>query len=211
MDVGVATKEEALEALSRDGIYVIRNYWDQDKCNIALKELLSAPLSSFSRGQGGDLRFQNSNETLQTANSFLTDDFIQTVANDYSSCNFAQRVVAGIVQYKDNRAIDSGGGWHVDCEREHQFKSLIYLNDVDTNTGPFIFAKKSKDIVNNLPKFSNLRIEAKEIEKHIDCDNIIEVVGSAGTCILVDTTYPHRGKEIKHGTRFTYTTYFYER
>ena len=42
-------------------------------------------------------------------------------------------------------------------------------------------------------------------------DDIEEIVGQAGTCILVDTTYTHRGKQIEEGKRISLTTYFYEK
>ena len=59
--------------------------------------------------------------------------------------------------------------------------------------------------------YSNNRISQKTIDKIFDPNDIIEITGKAGTCILADSTYVHRGKQIQSGSRYTYTTYFYEK
>ena len=41
----------------------------------------------------------------------------------------------------------SGNGWHKDAYRK-QFKSILYLNNVDNNNGPFQLLKKSNKILN---------------------------------------------------------------
>lgn len=204
----IKSKESCLFELKENGFTILYNYWTPEKCQQAVEDLFSVPNHLFEEGQGGDLRLQHSNKYLSTANEFL-DGFIQDIANDYSSCNIADRVVGGIVKYSDGKIVDSGGSWHVDSEQSHQFKSLIYLNDVHTNNGPFTFIKKSKQLVEQLDKYSNLRILQETIDAQINTDNIIEITGKAGTCILADSTYVHRGKQIKNGSRYTYTTYFY--
>ena len=131
--------EEALASMKKYGFFVIENYWSEEKCQEALNELLDVSLPCFDVGQGGDLRLNRANQSLATAKEFLKDSFIQEVANRYSNCKRADRIVAGIVKQQQGK---------------------------DT--------------------------------------------GSAGTCILIDSTYVHRGKKINKGTRYTYTNYFYE-
>jgi hypothetical protein len=201
---------EALKSLQKDGYYVVRNYWDPLQCEIAVKEIKSLPKFLFEKGQGGDIRYQHSNKNLPSAHYFLKDPLIQEIANIYSSCNKPNRVVAGVVEYKEGQEIDSGAGWHVDSEKDFQFKSFMYLTDVDTNTGPFMIVKKSKEYVKDVPKFSNLRIEENDVNLYCSFEDIVEVHGQAGTLILADSTYIHRGKKINSGSRYTYTTYFYE-
>tara|TARA_R110000765_G_scaffold262534_2_gene362452 strand:+ start:343 stop:987 length:645 start_codon:yes stop_codon:yes gene_type:complete len=202
--------EEALASMKKYGFFVIENYWSEEKCQEALNELLDVSLPCFDVGQGGDLRLNRANQSLATAKEFLKDSFIQEVANRYSNCKRADRIVAGIVKQQQGKDIDSGGGWHVDSEINAQFKSFIYLSNVSPDNGPFTFIQKSKSLVSKIDKYDNLRIPQKTVEDLFEPEDIIEITGSAGTCILIDSTYVHRGKKINKGTRYTYTNYFYE-
>ncbi len=38
---------------------------------------------------------------------------------------------------------------------------------------------------------------------------IIEILGKAGTCILVNTNNIHKGKIIEEGSRYSLTNYYY--
>jgi hypothetical protein len=209
MVLGIKNKFQAVNSLKKNGFYIIENFWSLQKCDQAVREILSLNQDLFDPGQGGDSRCQHSNKYLKTSCEFLDDSFIQSVADDYSKCNLANRTVAGIVEHKNTQSTDSGGGWHVDSEEGSQFKSFMYLTDVGRENGPLTFIKKSKDIVKKVPKYSNLRILEEDIYRYFDLKNIVEITGSAGTCILADSTYPHRGKQIQSGIRCTYTTYFY--
>mgnify|MGYP003118441870 CR=1 FL=1 len=211
MEVGIKTRDEILEELNEYGFSVIENYWDRETCESAIDELNSLPTHVFEEGQGGDLRCTRSNDYSSAARSFMEDQFIQEIADIYSSCNDADRTVAGIVRYNSDKTTDSGGGWHVDSEQDHQFKSFVYLTDVGSDNGPFTMAQGSRDIVRGLPKFSNLRISEETVRENIKDDDIVEITGEAGTLILADSTYLHRGKQIESGTRYTFTTYFYDR
>ena len=211
MEVGLKTKDEILDELNEHGFSVIENYWDAETCENAVDELNSLPTHIFERGQGGDLRCARSQEYSKAASHFYEDRFIQDIADLYSSCNDADRTVAGIVEHDSSKAVDSGGGWHVDSEQDQQFKSFIYLTDVSSDNGPFTIAQGSRELVKDLPKFSNLRISEEVVRDNVDDDDIIEITGEAGTLILADSTYLHRGKQIESGTRYTFTTYFYDR
>ena len=202
-------KEKVLQELKDTGFSILPKYWDSKKCIQAKQELLQVPLDMFEVGQGGDLRFQHANKYIASANSFLKDSFILEVAQSYSDCNVPNRIVAGIVEHKDGKVIDSGGSWHVDSEKEHQFKSFMYLSDVGPKNGPFTIIQKSKELANKVSKYSNLRILQDTIDEMVDSKDIIEITGSAGTLILADSTYIHRGKKIEDGIRYAYTTYFY--
>jgi len=202
-------KKDIIHNMHTYGFCVIENYWDQDCCDRALNQFLNLPKEVFETGQGGDLRCQFTNTHCKSAFDFLKDEFIQEVAREYSKCYVANRVVGGIVHCSPDQEIDSGGGWHVDSKIDAQFKSFMYLTDVGTDNGPFIFIRKSKSLAEDLPMYSNNRISQKTIDEIFDPNDIIEITGKAGTCILADSTYVHRGKQIQSGSRYTYTTYFY--
>ena len=205
------TKESILESLREDGITIIPDFWSKEKCAKALEELNQISHLAFEAGQGGDKRFQHTNRYSSSANEFLTNSFIQEIANEYSECKDADRVMTTVLNYFPDKETDSGGGWHVDSKEPHQFKALLYLTDVNEDNGPFTFVKKSRGIVDDLPMHSNNRITEETINERLNPENIIECLGSAGTCIIADTTYVHRGKKIENGTRVVYTTYFYNR
>ena len=206
--MALISKKEVLKELNANGICIIPSYWSVEKCNIAIQEISTLQKSLFEKGQGGDIRCQHSNKYLKTSLEFMNDEFIQSIANEYSSCSFANRTVLGIVQHDSKKNIDSGGGWHVDSIGESQFKSFLYLTNVSSASGPFSFIRKSKEKVKKIKTYSNLRINENDIKKFSNKD-IIEVCGYPGTLILADTTNIHRGKIIKENKRITYTTYFY--
>ena len=207
----VLTKEEILKSLREDGIAFIPDFWTKEKCENALEELSQIPPQAFEGGQGGDKRFQHTNRYIPSAQEFLTNSFIQEIANEYSECNDADRVMTTILNHIPNKKTDSGGGWHVDSMEPHQFKAFVYLTDVNEDNGPFVFVKKSKGLVDDLPMHDNNRITEETINERIKEEDIIECVAPAGTCILADTTFVHRGKQIENGKRVVYTTYFYDR
>lgn len=210
MEVDLKLKENILYQLRQCGFAIIYDYWSKERCKTAVDQLKSLPREVLEQGQGGDLRCQHSNKYLPSANDFLNDSFIQSIADEYSACNRADRVVAGIVSHKHGQVTDSGGGWHVDSEIPAQLKSFMYLEDVNSDNGPFVIVQKSRDLVNKLQKHSNLRISDELVREHVNPEDVIEMTAPAGTCILADSTYLHRGKQIEDGVRYTYTTYFYE-
>ena len=210
MVLGMMDKKDIIYNMKTYGFCIIENYWDKEQCDTALKQFLNLPRDVFETGQGGDLRCQFTNSYCRSAFDFLKDEFIQDIAKEYSRCHVADRVVGGIVHFNPEQEIDSGGGWHVDSKIEAQFKSFMYLTDVGPDNGPFMFVQKSKALAEDLPMYSNNRISQETIDEKFDSSDIIEITGGAGTCVLADSTYVHRGKQIQSGTRCTFTTYFYE-
>ena len=124
-----------------------------------------------------------------------------------------KRCQAGIVGYNNINNISSGGGWHIDS-KEKQYKALLYLNDVDSKNGPFVFIKNTASGlgINNTPgdKSQTRYLNETIINSNlIDKTNIIEILGKAGTCILVNTNNINNGKIIEEGIRYSLTNYYY--
>ena len=69
-----------------------------------------------------------------------TAEFPIEVQGQLFAMNMANRVT-----FSSNNN-GSGNGWHKDAYRK-QFKSLLYLNNVDNNNGPFQLLKKSNKIL----------------------------------------------------------------
>jgi ectoine hydroxylase-related dioxygenase (phytanoyl-CoA dioxygenase family) len=200
---------EVLNILRKEGICILRDYWNKEKCDMAIKELSKAPLEAFSSGQGGDLRLRPSEPYSLCASDFKNDKFIYDIAKQYSNCHLPENVQSNVVKFAQDSPSDSGGGWHLDSQKPAQFKSMIYLTNVKSENGPFMFLRGSKARNSELPFFSNLRLEDSYIRNNFGDDKIVEVTGNAGTCVLFDSTYVHRGKEISEGIRIAMTTYWY--
>ena len=130
-------------------------------------------------------------------------------------CGFtlAGRIKAGSTDY------GSGGPWHRDSYFR-QFKSLLYLTDVDENNGPFQVIRDSHkpEQISKDSKTGNLEsiqctFSHEIIEKIIknDLDRLKTLTGKAGTVVLVDTSAMHRGLPLNQGTRYALTNYFFEK
>ena len=110
--------------------------------------------------------------------------------------------------------IGSGGGWHRDSVST-QFKSIIYLTDVDDSQGPFEIIPRSHRLASKIMTISLTNLRKKrftedEVER-LESRSLgprTTLTGTAGTVILADTSSLHRGKPIEQGERFTLTNYY---
>lgn len=104
--------------------------------------------------------------------------------------------------------------WHRDPQEKRQVKTFIYLNDVDAETGPFTYVKRSQY---GSPVYGNLFKQylplgsyppTAEIEKAVAPADIISATGKAGTMIFCDTAGLHRGGYAKSKSRFMFTGFY---
>ena len=116
-----------------------------------------------------------------------------------------------------NSNLGSGQGWHKDSYSK-QFKSILYLCDVNEKNGPFQILKKSNTDVFMMKlffklkkKYPSTRFSNDEIMAILDNNknNIEELDAKAGTLILVDTNFIHRGKPLNQDIRYALTNYFF--
>ena len=108
---------------------------------------------------------------------------------------------------------------------------MVYLNDVGLSNGPFLFLQNSDKfdldrrsydqklsilskiyimlgkLKKNPPRYTDLTVQ-----NYLKKANIkpIEVIGKAGTIVLFNSTYLHRGKNIENGSRYTFTNYMFK-
>ena len=101
--------------------------------------------------------------------------------------------------------------WHRDPEDKKLCKIFIYLNDVDEETGPFTYAKRTHAdgrwnlLFRQNPPQGSIDIPEKEIERAISKENIKVTIGKAGTVIFCDTAGIHRGGYARSKQRLTFT------
>jgi len=100
--------------------------------------------------------------------------------------------------------------WHKDRDGIKLVKIFIYLTDVNIDCGAhfFILGSHKKKPLRFVPQF---RYKDRAIKNNFNIENIIEIVGKAGTCFVEDTSGFHRASRPKNGNNrsiisFTYFT-----
>lgn len=88
--------------------------------------------------------------------------------------------------------------WHRDPEDKKMIKLFLYLNDVDSESGPFIYIPYSTyglrwgNFLSQRPP-RGVYPNSGEIERHIPHDHVKVLTGKAGTLIFCNTTGFHKG------------------
>jgi hypothetical protein len=89
--------------------------------------------------------------------------------------------------------------FHRDSGSYKLLKALIYLNDVDINTGPFTYVQKSH-LKFDFPS-KKLRFTDKEISKFYGKKNIKYLTAKKGDLVIANTTAFHKGLKPKKNDR----------
>jgi len=229
-------KSELLNKFKNQGFIVLDNYFDKDYCDKARNKIdlmiKNHPEKSFctkTEQTGGDIRFFKFENYSETAISFSKDKWLREIVSEYLGRDLKTHfVLAGKVS-KSNWESNSGGGWHRDSDFT-QLKAMLYLSNVSSKNGPFLFVENSKSIdtkrrkttlKNSLIFYIKFflrtfklyppRYDEIEIKEYIENNNlkINEITGKEGTVVLFDSSYIHRGKNIVEGTRYSFTNYYF--
>lgn len=146
------------------------------------------------------------NNILQLA---LKNEFIN-IANDYLGVTpYLSRFYLWYDYHnEDNNNPEGTQYWHRDSDDKKFIKFFIYLNDVNSNNGPFTYLNKT----NFYGKNKNLNLIGKPVKYQsflgVDDSNnflssnkedIIENLGSFSDLIIADTSGYHKGKFISKG------------
>lgn len=225
-----------LRDLKEKGIAVIENYFDNEFCNnsiseidFAIKKHSKEYISEDADTAGGDIRFYKFENISKSAAEFSSNQYLENIASKYFGKKLKTHfVLGGKVSAEEDKMTNSGGGWHRDSDFK-QFKALVYLNDVHSENGPFLFILDSKkkdakrrkhNIRHNFSylkklikslKLWNPRYKDSSINSFINKsgNEVFEVTGKKGTVVLFDSSYIHRGKNIEKGVRYSFTNYYF--
>tara|TARA_Y100000741_G_scaffold359424_1_gene340050 strand:- start:3292 stop:4236 length:945 start_codon:yes stop_codon:yes gene_type:complete len=103
--------------------------------------------------------------------------------------------------------------WHRDPGLSRICKMFIYLTDVDENSGPFTYVKKSHNGGDYNKVFPQKQFgrhgyypQDGLVEKEIPNEKLIKCVGKAGTVIFCDTIGLHKGGHSISNSRTMYTS-----
>lgn len=229
-------KTQIIDSIKENGYCIIEGYFDKDFCNKAILEI-ETTINSFKNenylttAPGGDIRFFKFERVSKFAKIFSNDQFLLKITEKYYKKKLSTHfVLAGKLEYSEDTKASSGGGWHRDSDGT-QIKAMVYLNDVESNNGPFLFVTNSKtkdakrEPIENFNSFlfyikrflkywkiRDPRYSENSISNFFRKRKLvpIEIVAPKGTVVLFDSSYIHRGKIIEKGLRYTLTNYYFE-
>jgi len=213
---------EILSNLRDFGFSVVENYLDKNKCEQVIKKIdlfIDAnPNKIWSGKFSSDQRIHGAEHIDDIINEYHNSKMIINVGSAYLHSHLTNfMTMANRTKFfQDN--LGSGEGWHRDSLNT-QFKSILYLVDVDYNNGPFQMIKDSQKFFQILKdsqffdkKIYNTRFSDNEISALIKKSNVERLLTfshKAGTLLIVDTSNLHRGSPIVSGNRYALTNYYY--
>ena len=214
-------EKNLLESINNNGYAIMPNYFDENTCDACAQDMdwmFENKKEFVHNTEYNDFRIFGAEELSENIKKFSNDERLNRLANAYNAVptsngfTLAGKIIASGHEY------GSGGSWHRDSYFR-QFKSLIYLNDVTEENGPFQLIQASHDRKNisQDSKIGNLesmqcKFNQETVKKILDeqPDRLKTITGKAGTVILVDTSTIHRGIPLKNGIRYALTNYFFE-
>ena len=215
-------ERELLEEIKKNGFIVMPEFFDKEFCQACMKEMdqmYENKKEFVHEDDYGDSRIFGAEELSENIKKFYEHPLLNKLANTYSAvatcCGFT---LAGRIKATGNE-YGSGGPWHRDSYFR-QFKSLLYLTDVNENNGPFQIISGSHKHEQIMEDSKSGDLESMQctfpqetVEKILkdDPSRLNTLTAKAGTVVLVDTSAIHRGTPLKEGIRYALTNYFFEK
>ena len=213
-------KNKIVEEIKQHGYYVIKNFLDRKECDLIIKRInkfiKNYPKLIWTDKVKSDSRIFGAEHIDPKIKSFSKNKFIKDIGSLLLKKKLSSLMIMANKVVHKNKNLGSGQGWHKDSYAK-QFKSILYLSNVETGNGPFQLIEKTKNPTFDFHLFykyeknlKNTRFsenEVKSISK--GKKKIVNICGKKGTLILVDTSLIHRGMPIKKGKRYALTNYMY--
>jgi hypothetical protein len=123
--------------------------------------------------------------------------------------------VVGTEVVPEGSAARQSQRWHRDPEDKMMCKTFLYLNDVDTETGPFIYARGSHAygphyaVAPKPPRHHGSTYPPDGVvERAIPAERILTCTGPAGTLLFVDTIGLHKGGYSTKKSRWMFSSVY---
>ena len=206
-----AEQQKALDDMRRDGFAVVPNYWKREDA-LAMRDRLDVFLAEgrsrdFDEGawmrfwddrpyDQGVRRIYHVEKLVPELAPYRSDPFVLGIASAYYGVPFH----SGVLVFQHNtQTNEQTRYYHVDAFIR-EFKSFVYLDDVDDGNGPFAylrgtqrnhFMRLRKQVVGNAEGESPTSFYEDDVRSLMDRED--RVNGPAGTLILADVRGLHRG------------------
>ena len=214
-------EKEALLEIQKNGYAVIPNFFDKEICEACIRDMdvmYDTKKEFVHNTEYADSRIFGAEDLSENIRKFADDSFLHKIANAYNAVPTSNGfTLAGRIKATGHE-FGSGGSWHRDSYFR-QFKSLLYLTDVNVENGPFQVIHRSHRSKQISIDSKNANLESMQcsfnqniVEKILNesPDRLKTLTGNAGTLVLVDTSIIHRGLPLEEGIRYALTNYFFE-
>tara|TARA_Y100001970_G_scaffold261373_1_gene344438 strand:- start:11710 stop:12492 length:783 start_codon:yes stop_codon:yes gene_type:complete len=214
-----------INGLSDNGYYLIEGYYSNELCNnikLEIDKIIADPKNKFlvTNKESNDFRQYGADRISKLIREYKQDNFLLNLCETYLGYKSkAYFTLSNKVIANSKVKFGSGGGWHRDNTTVKQFKSMIYLNDVDNNNGPFQIVsgthKKSSlidsiifsDIKSNQDRINNESLK-KLLSKKYNY-KIKTITGSKGSLLIFNSFAIHRGSKLNNNERYAITNYYF--
>ncbi|MBW2962894.1 phytanoyl-CoA dioxygenase family protein [Mesonia aestuariivivens] len=210
---------QAYNELKEKGFVIVENFISKDNAAELRKEIdyYLKKDYSWNDNAGSDGRVYGIERVSDLFKNLFKNEKLHYLYSKYidaKNCN--EFIMANRVEYKEGN-LGSGGGWHRDSMNRRQLKFILYLTDVNEESGCFQYIpgthkplEKYRINKSLSKKLSDPRYSQEEISKLVSNSayNIEDLIGEQGTLIVVETSGIHRGKPIEKGyVRYAATNY----
>jgi len=215
-----ASDRALVDKVSAQGFVVIPGFWSASRCERARAELdaflRESPREAWRGPAGADQRVFACERVSATFADFHHDPWLHSLAEAFMRCEAKTLfTLANRLQAVPGN-LGSGQGWHRDSFGR-QFKAILYLSEVGSDSGPFQYLAGSGRTLPMLGDLWRASVEARQRRlcaaevAHMlgpDRERLRTLVGAPGTLILAHTRGVHRGSPIRAGTRHALTNYY---
>ena len=214
------TEHEYFKALKKNGIVVIENFYSREKTEKIIGDIDNIIYEGHPKiyidSEKSDHRIYGFEHLSSHANNFLNDLFLEKISKLVSNREYIYKFnLAAKLEYTEKN-LGSGGGWHRDSVG-FQHKAMLYLSDVDSDSGPFEYYvgshkkyyKFKSYLLSFIKGLDGLLRYSKPMVQIVDNDNKkVTFTGKAGTLILFNSSGLHRGSPINENSRYALTNYY---
>jgi ectoine hydroxylase-related dioxygenase (phytanoyl-CoA dioxygenase family) len=208
-----------VRALREIGVCRMDSFFGRELCE-RLRVEVEKLVTEQSELTGSDRRRFQAQDVGIINKYFTQNKTIHEIGSNYVRRKLKfQTTLAAVLECQPGNK-GSGQGWHRDSYAK-QVKSIVYLNDVASDGGPFEYLRGSHRLRNILAHsqilanigdggYNGVRYSDDEIErlKSITGAESETFPGKKGDLLIADTRGIHRGVPIARGNRVALTNYF---